>query len=212
MLKTAILISGRGSNMQALIDAAKAPDYPASIECVISNVPDAPGLERARKAGIPALTVNRRDFKNREAFEQVLDAKLTDHKIELICLAGFMRILSPWFVNRWRDKLINIHPSRLPEFPGLDTHRRALEAGVKITGCTVHFVRAEMDRGPIIMQAEVPVLPGDTEDLLAARVLEAEHKIYPQSVRMIAEGRVNVIDEQVFITEAAPLAKSQAAQ
>lgn len=212
MLKTSILISGRGSNMQALIEATRQPGFPARIACVISNKLEAEGLTKARAAGIPAEAINHRVYASREEFERALDAKLNDYGVELICLAGFMRLLTPWFVDRWRDKLINIHPSLLPKYPGLDTHKRALEAGDQTAGCTVHFVRAEMDGGPVIQQAEVPVMPGDTEDTLAARVLEAEHRIYPEVVRMIAEGRVNVLDEHVFITDAIALAKSSAAQ
>jgi phosphoribosylglycinamide formyltransferase 1 len=212
MLKIAVLISGRGSNLQALIDAARQPDYPARIACAISNVPEAQGLERARKADIPALVINHRTFQNRESFERALDKKLNEYGVELVCLAGFMRLLTPWFADRWRDRLINIHPSLLPAFPGLDTHRRAIEAGAKTSGCTIHFVRAEMDHGPVILRAEVPVQAGDTEDSLAARVLEAEHRLYPEAVRLIAEGRVNVHEEKVFIAGASPLAKSGAAQ
>jgi phosphoribosylglycinamide formyltransferase-1 len=200
MLNFAVLISGRGSNLQALIDAAQKPGYPARIACVISNEPDAQGLERARKANIPAHIINHRDYKSRQEFEAALDAKLDEYDVQLVCLAGFMRLLTPWFVTRWRDRLINIHPSLLPAFPGLDTHKRALEADAKETGCTVHFVRAEMDHGPIILQASVPVLPGDTEETLAARVLDAEHLTYPEAVRLIAECRVNVLEEKVFVT------------
>lgn len=203
MLKIAVLISGRGSNMQALIDAAKTANFPAQIVGVISNKPDAAGLERARNAGIPTFVVNHRDFPAREAFERELDKKLTELGVQLVCLAGFMRLLTPWFVERWLDRLINIHPSLLPAFPGLDTHRQALDYGVKLAGCTVHFVRAAMDHGPIILQAAVPVLQDDTDESLAARVLEAEHRIYPEAVRLIADRRVNVIDERVFITNAA---------
>ncbi len=220
MLKLAVLISGRGSNLQALIDAAKQPGYPAQIACVISNDPLAKGLDRAQRVGILTHVVNHRDFKDRQAFEQALDKKLSECGVQLICLAGFMRILTPWFVDRWRDKLINIHPSLLPAFPGLDTHNKAIEYGVKFTGCTVHFVRAEMDHGPIIIQAAVPVLPDDTEESLAARVLEAEHRIYPQAVLYIAENRVNILNERVFVADTTlpqdavinPLAKSRAAQ
>jgi phosphoribosylglycinamide formyltransferase 1 len=201
VLKIAVLISGRGSNMQALIDAAKQKNYPAQIVSVISNKPDALGLARAEAAGIPTFVVNHRDYKTREEFEKALDEKLNDLNVQLVCLAGFMRLLTPWFVDHWRDRLINIHPSLLPAFPGVDIHKRVLEAGVKETGCTVHFVRAEMDGGPIIMQAKVPVLPNDTEETLAARVLEAEHWLYPRCVSLIAENRVNVLDEKVFITE-----------
>ena len=173
MLKIAVLISGRGSNLQALIDAAQKPDYPARIACVISNKPDTKGLECARDAKIPTEVIDHKKFASREAFEHALDAKLEEYDVQLVCLAGFMRLLTPWFVDRWRDRLINIHPSLLPSFPGLDTHKRALEARVKEAGCTVHFVRAEMDHGPIILQAIVPVMPGDTEETLAARVLES---------------------------------------
>ncbi len=225
MLKLGVLISGRGSNLQALIDATQQLGFPASIACVISNDPSAKGLDRARAANIPALAVNHRDFKDRQSFEQALDAKLTEQGVQLVCLAGFMRLLTPWFVERWRDRLINIHPSLLPAFPGLHTHKKAIDYGVKFAGCTVHFVRPEMDHGPIILQAAVPVLADDTEDELAARVLEAEHKAYPQAVRYIAENRVNVLDEKVFIVDTglppqsticpvdtATLAKSRAAQ
>lgn len=202
MLKLAVLISGRGSNLQALIDATAKPDYPAKIVAVISNVPDVAGLDRAKTAGIPTQVVNHRDFKSREEFEKALDAKLVEAGAQLVCLAGFMRLLTPWFVDRWTDRLINIHPSLLPAFPGLDTHKQALDYGVKLAGCTVHFVRAKMDHGPIILQAAVPVLSYDSESDLAARVLAAEHEIYPVAVRLIAENRVNVINEKVLVTEA----------
>lgn len=200
MLKLAVLISGRGSNLQALIDAAQQPGFPAQIACVISNKPDVQGLDRARAANIPAQVINHRDYPTREKFEEALDAKLAEIGVQLICLAGFMRILTPWFAERWQDRLINIHPSLLPAFPGLDTHQKALEYGVKFAGCTVHFVRAEMDHGPIILQAAVPVLQDDTEETLSARVLAAEHQIYPEAVRLIAENRVNVLNEKVFVT------------
>ena len=225
MLKIAVLVSGRGSNLQALIDAARQPGYPARIMCVIANNPDAGGLERARASGIPALVVSHRDFSTREAFEQALDAELVERDVQLVCLAGFMRLLTPWFVDRWRDRLINIHPSLLPAFPGLDTHQKAIDYGVKFAGCTIHFVRAEMDHGPIIMQAAVPVLPEDTEEELAARILVAEHRMYPEAVQLIAENRVNIIDEKVFVAGVAspseavlnpvnhpPLAKNRATQ
>jgi phosphoribosylglycinamide formyltransferase-1 len=202
VLKIAVLISGRGSNLQALIDAARKPDYPARIVGIISNKPEAQGRDRAREAGIPALVIDHRDFAAREKFEEALDSKLAGMGAQLICLAGFMRFLTPWFVERWRDRLINIHPSLLPAFPGLDTHRQALDCGVKIAGCTVHFVRAELDHGPIILQAAVPVLQDDTEETLAARILEAEHRIYPEAVRLIADNRVNVVGERVFISGA----------
>lgn len=199
-LKVAVLISGRGSNMLALVEAAKAADCPFTIVGVISNKSDAAGLALAAAAGLPTACISRRDFSDKAACEAALDAALNQMGAQLVCLAGFMRILSPWFAERWRDRLINIHPSLLPAFPGLHVHAKVLEYGVKFTGCTVHFIRAEMDVGPIIAQAVVPVLSDDDEDTLAARVLIMEHKIYPMVVRLIAEGRVNVLDERVFIT------------
>lgn len=200
MLKIAVLISDRGSNLQALIDAAKEAGYPAQIVAVISNKPDVAGLARAAAAGIPTAVVNHRDYPDREAFEKALDQKIESFGAKMVCLAGFMRLLTPWFVNRWLDRLINIHPSLLPAFPGLDTHQKAIDYGVKLAGCTIHFVRPEMDHGPIIAQAAVPVLDDDTEESLAARVLVEEHRLYPHVVRLIADGRVNVLNEKVFIT------------
>jgi phosphoribosylglycinamide formyltransferase-1 len=189
--RVAVLISGRGSNMTALIAAAEAPDYPAEIALVVSNVPDASGLDRARQAGIATAVVDHRTFgADREAFERALDAQLQTHRIDLVCLAGFMRLLTPWLVTRWSGRMLNIHPALLPQFKGLHTHRRALEAGVKRHGATVHFVVPEMDSGPIVIQDSVPVLDGDTEATLAARVLALEHRIYPQALRLVAEGRV----------------------
>jgi len=198
-LKVGVLISGRGSNLQALIDACARPDFPAEIGLVISNVAGVQGLERARRAGIPSRIVAHRDFAERAAFDDAIDAALGEAGIELACLAGFMRILGDAFVARWRDRLINIHPSLMPAFKGLHTHERALAAGVRFTGCTVHFVRAAMDDGPIIVQAAVPVLPGDDAERLAARVLQAEHEAYPLALRLIAEGRVRVVEERVEI-------------
>ncbi len=195
--KIAVLISGRGSNMQALIEAAKDEDYPAEIVLVASNNPDAPGLEIARAAGIETDVVNHRDYEDREAFEEALDQTIKLYGARIVCLAGFMRILTPWFTERWRDLLINIHPSLLPAFKGLHTHERALEAGVRIHGCTVPYVRPEMDDGPIIGQAAVPVLPGDTPDTLSARVLEAEHQLYPQCVALACSGKARVAGERV---------------
>jgi phosphoribosylglycinamide formyltransferase-1 len=186
----AVLISGRGSNMVALIEAAKAEDYPAAIVLVVSNVPDAAGLARAREAGIETAIVDHRQFgENRESFDRALDAELQQHQIDLVCLAGFMRLLTPSFVSRWSGRMLNIHPALLPQFKGLRTHRRALEAGVERHGATVHFVVPEMDSGPIVAQESVPVLEGDTEETLARRVLEVEHRIYPQALRLVAEGR-----------------------
>jgi len=188
--RVAVLISGRGSNMTALIEAAKAQDYPADIALVVSNRPDAMGLTRAREAGIPTVVVDHLRFgEDREAFERALDAELVAHRIDLVCLAGFMRLLTPWLVTRWSGRMLNIHPALLPQFKGLNTHRRAIEAGVKRHGATVHFVSLEMDAGPIILQESIPVFAGDTEDTLAKRVLEVEHRIYPQALQLVAEGR-----------------------
>jgi phosphoribosylglycinamide formyltransferase 1 len=188
--RVAILISGRGSNMTALIEAAKAKDYPAEIALVVSNRPDAPGLSHARSAGVATAVVDHTRFGDeRKAFEHTLDAELQKNRIDLVCLAGFMRLLTQWFVTRWSGRMLNIHPSLLPQFKGLHTHRRALEAGVKRHGATVHFVVPEMDSGPIVAQDSVAVREGDTEETLAARVLELEHKIYPRALRAVAEGR-----------------------
>jgi phosphoribosylglycinamide formyltransferase 1 len=188
--RVAVLISGRGSNMTALIEAARAKDYPAEIVLVVSNRPDAAGLARAREAGITTASIDHRPFgQDREAFEHALDDELHKYRIEIVCLAGFMRLLSPWFIKRWSGRILNIHPALLPEFKGLHTHRRALEAGAKQHGATVHFVVEETDAGPIVSQQSVPVLQGDTEETLAARVLAIEHRIYPEALRLVAEGR-----------------------
>ena len=199
MLKVAVLISGRGSNLQALIDAERQKDWPAKIVLVISNVPGAQGLERAEKAGIATQTIDHKKFQGREPFDQAMTAALEKAGAELVCLAGFLRLLTDDFINRWRDRLVNIHPSLLPAFKGLHTHERALAAGVRLHGCTVHFVRPQLDTGPVIAQAAVPVLPEDDGDTLAARVLAQEHKIYPMAVRLIAEGRVRVVNEVALI-------------
>lgn len=196
--RVGVLISGRGSNLQSLIRAA-AGDYPAEIVVVVSNVAGAPGLEHARRAGIAAETVPHKDYASREAFDAALDVALRRAGVEIVCLAGFMRLLTPGFVEKWRDRMLNIHPSLLPAFPGLDTHARALQAGVRFAGCTVHFVRAAVDSGPIIAQAVVPVLPGDTPEALAARVLEAEHRLYPLALKLAASGRLMVAGERVEI-------------
>jgi phosphoribosylglycinamide formyltransferase-1 len=198
-LNLGVLISGRGSNLQALIDACADPAFPAAIRLVISNRTDAPGLERARAAGIATQVIPHRDYATRAAFDDALDRPLAAAGVELVCLAGFMRLLGDAFVARWHDRLVNIHPSLLPAFRGLDTHARALAAGVRFTGCTVHFVRSAVDDGPIIVQAAVPVLPGDDAERLAARVLAAEHRAYPLALRLIAEGRVRVSDGRVEI-------------
>jgi phosphoribosylglycinamide formyltransferase-1 len=198
-LKTAILISGRGSNLQALIDECAADNDAAEIALVLSNVAGAGGLARAEAAGIATRVIDHRPYADRESFEAEITACLEQAGIEMICLAGFMRLLTPGFVERWRDRLINIHPSLLPAYKGLDTHARAIADGVRFAGCTVHFVRAEMDAGPIIVQAAVPVLGDDDSDALAARVLAAEHRCYPLALRMIAEGRVRIEEERVLI-------------
>jgi phosphoribosylglycinamide formyltransferase 1 len=193
--RVAVLISGRGSNMTALIEAAKAEDYPAEIVLVVSNRPDALGLSRARDAGIATVSIDHKVFgKDRAAFEHALDVELRAQRVDIVCLAGFLRLFTPWFVDRWSGRMINIHPALLPQFKGLDTHRRALEAGVEEHGATVHFVSAGMDEGPVILQKSVPVLGSDTEASLAARVLEVEHQIYPQALRMVAEGRARLPD------------------
>ncbi len=200
--RTAILISGRGSNMAALVDAAQRPGYPAEIALVLSNRPDAAGLAYAESAGIETAVLASKGYPSREAFDEALHARLSETNIELVCLAGFMRVLTKTFVEAWRDRLINIHPSLLPLFPGLDTHARAINAGVRIHGCTVHFVRAEVDQGPIIAQAAVPLLSADTEETLAARVLAAEHRIYPLALNLVAAGKAHVVDERVVIDDA----------
>jgi phosphoribosylglycinamide formyltransferase-1 len=190
--RVAVLISGRGSNMVALIEAAKAPDYPAEIVLVVSNVPDATGLSSAQADGIATAVVDHRSFgKDREAFERALDNELQANRIEIVCLAGFMRLLTPWFVKQWNGRMLNIHPALLPQFKGLHTHRRALDAGVDRHGATVHFVVPEMDSGPVIAQDSVSVTKDDTEESLAARVLEVEHRIYPEALRLVAEGKVS---------------------
>jgi len=195
--RVGILISGRGSNMASLIEACKAPGYPAEIAVVISNRPDAPGLAKAAEAGIATLTIDHKEYDSRPAFEQVLDEALREAGVELVCNAGFMRLLTEFFVERWRDRQLNIHPSLLPAFKGLNTHQRALEAGAMITGCTVHFVRLDADSGPIIAQAAVPVQSEDTAETLAARVLAAEHKLYPLALQLVASGAAQVKGERV---------------
>jgi phosphoribosylglycinamide formyltransferase-1 len=200
--RIAILISGRGSNMTALIAAARAADYPAEIAVVISNRPDAAGLASARDAGIATALVDHKPYgKDRDAFERALTAELDAHRIDLICLAGFMRLFTPQFVQAWEGRMLNIHPSLLPAFPGIDPHGQAIRAGVKLSGATVHFVIPEMDAGPIVAQSAVPVEDDDTAETLAARVLAAEHRLYPQAVRLVAEGRVRVADGRTHITE-----------
>lgn len=186
--RVAILISGRGSNMVSLIEAARAPDYPAEIVLVLSNRPDAAGLVRAREAGIPARAIDHKAFPDRARFDAALQAELEAAGVELIVLAGFMRILTDAFVEAWAGRMINIHPSLLPLFKGTHTHERALEAGVRLHGCTVHYVVPELDAGPIVAQAAVPVLPGDDADTLSARVIVQEHRLYPAALALIAGG------------------------
>jgi phosphoribosylglycinamide formyltransferase 1 len=195
--RVAILISGRGSNMASLMEAARAPDFPAEIALVLSNRPDAAGLERAKEAGIATCVIDHKAHPTREDFEQAMDAALAEHDIAFICLAGFMQVLTDWFVERWAGRMVNIHPSLLPLFRGTQTHRRALEDGVLVHGCTVHFVVPELDAGPIIAQAAVPVVPGDTEESLAARVIVQEHKLYPQALRMICDGTARLENGRV---------------
>ena len=196
-LRVAVLISGRGSNLQALINACADPDYPAEIVRVIADRPSAKGLQRAADAGIDTLIVDYGEYGSKAEFEDALHAGLTDSGAEFVCLAGFMRLLDADFVSRWKNRMINIHPSLLPAYRGLRTHERALEDGVRFTGCTIHYVRPEMDNGPILMQAAVPVLPGDTPETLAKRVLEHEHRLYPAALRMVAEGKARVSSAQV---------------
>lgn len=193
-LRTAVLISGRGSNLQSLIRACADSKFPAEIVLVISNVENAGGLDHARAANIATKTISHKSFGTREEFDVALDAALRETNVEFICLAGFMRILSDWFARRWEGKIVNIHPSLLPAFKGLNVHQQALDAGVRVAGCTVHYVVPELDSGPIIAQASVPVLHGDTADTLAARILTEEHKLYPLALKMIAEGKVELRD------------------
>ncbi len=200
-LKIAILISGRGSNMMSLLAACEAPDFPAIPVIIVSNQSDAPGLQAAQKAGITTASLVRKDYASRETYDNALNDILKKHGVELICLAGFMQILSKDFVEKWHNRILNIHPSLLPSFKGLNTHQRALDAGVKFSGCTVHYVRYEMDTGPIISQAVVPVLEDDTADTLAARVLMEEHRIYPKALKLVATGTVYVEGDRLISKE-----------
>lgn len=199
--RVVVLVSGRGSNMAALIEAAADPAYPAEIVGVISNRPGAGALELASRAGIAALTVDHKAFGSREAFEDALHAGIEALAPDIICFAGFMRLLTPGFITRWEGRMLNIHPALLPSFKGLDTHARAIEAGVKLHGCTVHLVTAEMDAGPIVAQAAVPVLDGDDESALAARVLKAEHALYVRALAMWARGEARLADGRVRFTD-----------
>ena len=198
--RVAILISGRGSNMMALVEAAVAPDFPAEIALVLSNRPDAAGLDWAASRGIRTASIDHKTYgKDREAFERAMQGVLEDNSIDLVCLAGFMRVLTPWFVAQWQGRMLNIHPALLPSYRGLHTHERALEDGVKIHGCTVHFVVPEMDAGPIILQAAVPVEASDDADALAARVLTQEHRIYPQALALVAADKLRIEGNRVLM-------------
>lgn len=197
--RVAILVSGRGSNMAALVDAAGEPDFPAEIVGVISNRPGAGALAIAERAGIPTAVVDHKAFPSRESFDAALDGALLALEPDIVCLAGFMRLLTDGFIARWEGRMLNIHPALLPSFKGLDTHARALAAGVRLHGCTVHLVTAEMDAGPIVAQTAVPVLDGDDEDALAARVLMAEHRLYPRALAMWARGEARLVDGRVRI-------------
>ncbi|MGB9807165.1 MAG: phosphoribosylglycinamide formyltransferase [Thermosulfidibacteraceae bacterium] len=199
IIKLGVLVSGRGSNLQAIIDSIEAGKIPAMIEVVISDKENAYALTRARNHGVPAIFIDPRKFPRKEDFEKAIGDELEARGVELVCLAGFMRILSPYFVNRFRNRIINIHPAILPSFPGLHAQGQAVEYGVKIAGCTVHFVTEEVDAGPIIIQAAVPVYDDDTEETLSARILEYEHKIYPMAIKLIAEGRVRIEGRKVII-------------
>ena len=196
--RTAILISGRGSNMEVLIAAARDPDYPAEIALVLSNRPEAPGLAKAREAGIAVAAVDHKIYAGREDFERSMQAMLEIHRIELLCMAGFMRLVTPWFVGQWQGRMLNVHPALLPAFRGLHTHERALAEGVKIHGCTVHLVAPAMDEGPILAQAAIPVLDTDTPESLGRRVLAQEHLIYPAALARVARGGLTVRGNRVY--------------
>jgi phosphoribosylglycinamide formyltransferase 1 len=189
-MRVGVLISGRGSNMMALVEASRDPSYPAEIVCVVSNRPDAGGLNYARAQGIAAHVVNHKDFSSRETFDEAMNLYLQSQALDLICCAGFMRIMTPVLIRPWEGRMLNIHPSLLPAYRGLHTHERAIADGVKLVGCTVHFVTEELDGGPIVAQASVPVLPDDTPNTLAARVLEKEHPLYVKALAMVARGEV----------------------
>jgi phosphoribosylglycinamide formyltransferase-1 len=197
--RVAILISGRGSNMMALVEAARAADYPAEIGLVISNRPDTPGLQLARSAGMDARAIDHKAYATREAFDAAVESALTEAGIDLVCHAGFMRIQSDAFAARWLGRQLNIHPSLLPAFKGLHPHKQALDAGVRISGCTVHFVSPELDSGPIVAQAAVAVLAGDTPETLAERILGAEHKLYPLALGLVASGKARLQDNRVVL-------------
>ena len=202
-LRVAVLTSGRGSNLSSLIEAAAAPDYPATLALVVSNRPEAAGLARAEAAGLATAIVDHKSHGSRLAFEQEVDRILRANSIEWVCLAGFMRVFTPWFVERWTGRMLNIHPSLLPAFKGLHTHARALAEGVLVHGCTVHFVVPDLDSGPIVAQAALPVVPGESEASLAARVLAEEHKLYPFALRLAAEGRARLDEGRAMFRDVA---------
>ncbi len=191
-LKAGVLISGRGSNLLSLLRACAEPDFPASVAVVVSSHADAAGLAHADRFGVPKTVISHRDYSNRESFDRAVSTVLESHGVELVCLAGFMRIFSPWFPTRWANRILNIHPSLLPSFKGLDVHQQAIDAGVRVSGATVHLVTPDLDAGPIVAQAAVPVHQGDTAEKLAARILAAEHELYPLVLRWFAEGRVRL--------------------
>ncbi len=203
-LRVGVLISGNGSNLQALLEACGDAGFPAEIVLVVANRADAFGLERARRAGVATRVLDHQAFPSRESFDEAMTGLLRNAGVELVCLAGFMRLLSTGFVQSWQNRLINIHPSLLPSFKGLHAHRQALDAGVTIHGCTVHFVTADLDGGPILVQAAVPVHPDDDEESLAARVLEAEHRIYPLALRWLGEGRARIGGNHVRVDGGTP--------
>lgn len=198
-VKVGVLISGHGSNLKALIDAAREAHYPAEIAVVISSREDAHGLTHAKAAGIPAHVISHKAYPSREAFDDAMHQMLERHLADIVCLAGFMHMLSSRFVKNWHNKLLNVHPSLLPAFKGLNVHKEVIKAGVRFSGCTVHFVRPDVDSGPIIVQAVVPVCPQDTPEQLAAHVLKQEHRIYPMALRWLAEGRLTIKDEKVMV-------------
>ena len=203
VLRIGVLASGRGSNLQAILDAAREPSYPARVAVVISDRETATALDRARQAGVPAVFMNPKDFGDRPAYEAALSAELAARQVGLVCLAGFMRLLGPAFVAAWSGRILNIHPSLLPAFPGLAPQRQALEHGVRVTGATVHFVDEGVDSGPIVLQEAVPVEPDDTEATLSARILTTEHRLYPQAIRLFAQARLQITGRRVVIRQAA---------
>jgi phosphoribosylglycinamide formyltransferase-1 len=199
-LRVGVLISGNGSNLQSIINACEDPNFPAELAIVISNKANAYGLVRAKKSNINIKVIEHQNFKNRSEFEKNINRILIENNVELVCLAGFMRILTDTFVCSWKERLINVHPSLLPAFKGLNTHQRAIECGVKFSGCTIHFVSSEMDEGPIILQAAVPVHQHDTSKILAERVLDSEHKLYPLAIRLFANKRIRIEKDLVKYT------------